>query len=58
VRAIFREYARSDAKELAASLTDKLREVTDDFLVRENKDRPEVLEQITGIASPPIVPES
>jgi HPt (histidine-containing phosphotransfer) domain-containing protein len=58
VRAIFREYARSDAKDLAASLTNKLREVTDDFLVRENKDRPEVLEQITGAAAPSIVPES
>ncbi len=58
VRAIFREYARSDAKELAASLTNKLREVTDDFLVRENKDRPEVLEQIIGSSSPSIVPES
>ena len=57
VRAIFREYARSDAKELAASLTNKLREVTDDFLVRENRDRPEVLEQIIGTAAPSIVPE-
>lgn len=58
VRAIFREYARSDAKELAASLTNKLREVTDDFLVRENKDRPEVIEQIIGSSAPSIVPES
>ena len=54
VRAIFREYARSDAKELAASLTTRLREVTDEFLVHENKDRPEVLEQIIG---PSIAPE-
>jgi HPt (histidine-containing phosphotransfer) domain-containing protein len=54
IRAIFREYSRSDAKKLAASLTDRLREVTDEFLMRENHDRPEVLEQIKG---PSIVPE-
>jgi len=54
VRAIYREYARSDAKELAASLTKKLRDVTDEFLVQENHDRPEVLEQLKG---PSIVPE-
>lgn len=48
VRAIFREYARSDAKELAAQLTKRLREVTDEFLIHENRDRPEVLEQIAG----------
>jgi len=53
VRAIYREYARSDAKELAASLTKRLREVTDEFLVHENRGRPEVLEQIAG---PSIVP--
>ena len=54
VRAIYREYARSDAKELATRLTTKLREVTDEFLVHENRDRPEVLEQIAG---PSVVPE-
>jgi HPt (histidine-containing phosphotransfer) domain-containing protein len=54
VRAIYREYARSDAVELAAQLTSRLREVTDEFLVYENRDRPDVLEQIMG---PPIVPE-
>ena len=54
VRAIYREYARSDAKELAASLTKRLREVTDEFLMRENHHRPEVLEQLKG---PSIVPE-
>jgi hypothetical protein len=54
VRAIFREYSRSDAKELAALLSGRLREVTDEFLIRENHDRPEVLEQITG---PSIVPD-
>ena len=45
VRAIFREYARSDAKDLAAALTRRLREVTDEFLVHENRDRPDVLER-------------
>ena len=54
MRAIYREYSRSDAIELAARLTKRLREVTDDFLVRENQHRPDVLEQIKG---PSIVPE-
>lgn len=54
VRAIYREYARSDAKELAVTLTERLRDVTDEFLIRENHDRPEVLEQLKG---PSIVPE-
>ncbi len=55
VRAIYREYARSDAKELAATLTARLREVTDEFLMHENRDRPEVLEQIKS-DSPTLVP--
>jgi HPt (histidine-containing phosphotransfer) domain-containing protein len=54
VRAIYREYARSDAKELASTLTKRLRDVTDEFLVRENHDRPDVLEQLKGLS---IVPE-
>jgi HPt (histidine-containing phosphotransfer) domain-containing protein len=54
VRAIYREYARSDAKELAAKLTKRLRVVTDEFLIRENRDQPDVLEQIRG---PSIAPE-
>ena len=54
VRAIYREYVRSDAKELALTLTKRLRDVTDEFLIRENHDRPEVLEQLKG---PSIVPE-
>ena len=54
VRAIYREYARSDAKDLATSLNARLREVTDEFLMRENHDRPDVLEQIKG---PSIAPE-
>ncbi len=54
VRAIYREYSRSDAEELAALLTGRLREVTDEYLIAENRDRPDVLEQITG---PSIAPE-
>lgn len=54
VRAIYREYSRSDAKVLAATLTFRLREVTDEFLIHQNRNRPDVLEQIRG---PSIVPE-
>jgi hypothetical protein len=54
VRAIYREYARSDAEQLAIRLTTTLHEVTDEFLRHENRDRPEVLEQLR---SPSIVPE-
>ncbi len=54
VRAIYREYSQSDAKELAATLTKRLRVVTDEFLMHENRGRPDVLEQIMG---PSIVPE-
>ena len=54
VRAIHREYSRSDAKDLAAVLTKRLREVTDEFLLHENRGRPDVLEQIMD---PPIAPE-
>jgi HPt (histidine-containing phosphotransfer) domain-containing protein len=53
VRAIHREYGQSDARKLAAALTKRLREVTDDFLLTENKDRPEVLRQLK---SPSIAP--
>jgi HPt (histidine-containing phosphotransfer) domain-containing protein len=48
VRAIIREYSRSDAKELSAMLTKRLREVTDEFLIHENRGRPEYLETIMG----------
>jgi len=54
VRAIYREYSRSDAEELARLLTGKLRDVTDEFLLYENRDRPEVLAQIQG---PPLALE-
>jgi HPt (histidine-containing phosphotransfer) domain-containing protein len=55
LRAIFREYTRSDAKQLAAELTKKLRGVTDEFLVHENRNRPDVVEQIMG--APSLAPE-
>ena len=55
VRAIHREYSTSDAEELAGMLTSRLREVTDEFLIFENRNRPDILEQIAG--GPSIVPE-
>ncbi len=54
VRAIYREYASSDAQEMAKQLTARLREVTDEFLLHENRDRPEVIEQIKA---PSLVPD-
>jgi HPt (histidine-containing phosphotransfer) domain-containing protein len=55
VRAIYREYSRSDAQDLAMILTGRLREVTDEFLIHENRGNPDILEQITG--GPSIIPE-
>ena len=54
IRAIHREHTRPDAKDLARTLTKRLREVTDDFLTAENRDRPDVLQRLRG---PSIVPE-
>ena len=53
VRAIIREKARPDIADIADKLTKRLREVTEEFLVRENKDRPDMLE---GILSPSLAP--
>lgn len=53
IRAIIREKARPDIVQVADALTKRLREVADDFLAQENKDRPDVL---AGIFAPPIVP--
>jgi len=53
VRAIAREHARSDVADVAGALTRRLREVTDEFLKRENAFRPDYLE---SIFSPPLVP--
>lgn len=53
VRAIIREKARPDIAQIADALTNRLREVTDEFLAQENKDRPDVL---ASILAPPIAP--
>jgi len=54
VRAIVRESARSDIGQIGASLFSRLRQVTDDFLLQENKHR---MDEMDGILSPPIAPE-
>jgi chemotaxis protein histidine kinase CheA len=46
VRAIAREYSRTDLTAIAGTLTRRLREVTDEFLRNENADRPDYLESI------------
>jgi HPt (histidine-containing phosphotransfer) domain-containing protein len=48
VRAIVREHADVDANTKATTLIRQLRAVTDEFLVHENKDRPDHLEAILG----------
>jgi HPt (histidine-containing phosphotransfer) domain-containing protein len=53
VRAIVREHDRPDVAAIAAALTGKLRAVTDEFLVKENRHRPDVLK---AIQSPTLVP--
>jgi hypothetical protein len=54
VRAIVREYARPDIGDIATILTRKLRRVSDEFLVHENRHRPDYLD---GLVSPPLVPD-
>jgi Hpt domain len=53
VRAIIREGSRPHAGATVAALTGRLREVTNEFLARENRDRPEAL---ADILSPPVAP--
>jgi HPt (histidine-containing phosphotransfer) domain-containing protein len=53
LRAIAREYSRPDLAEVAGALTTRLREVTDEFLKRENSFRPDYLE---SIFAPSLVP--
>jgi hypothetical protein len=53
VRAIVREYARPDIADVATALTHRLRLVSDDFLVHENRHRPGYLD---GLVSPPLAP--
>jgi HPt (histidine-containing phosphotransfer) domain-containing protein len=54
VRAIIRESARPGSADMAEELTKRLREVTEEFLTRENSDRPDYLD---GILAPPLAPE-
>lgn len=42
IRAIVREHSRSDIAQIAGTLTETLRAVTDEFLLAENAHRPEV----------------
>ena len=53
VRAIVREYSRQDILSIATALTQRLRQVTDEFLIAENRHRPEYLQ---AIISPPLAP--
>ena len=46
VRAIVREHGRADISAIATALTGKLRAVTDEFLIKENRHRPDVLKAI------------
>ncbi len=54
VRAIIREYARPDIADVATALTRRLRLVSDEFLVHENRHRPGYLD---GLISPPLAPD-
>ena len=53
VRAIIREVALRDAEKTATRLVTRLRQVTDDFLAHENRDRPDYLD---GVLAPPLSP--
>jgi hypothetical protein len=53
IRAIVRENLRTDIEEVAWNLTRRLREVTDEFLRHENRDRPEILKIVMA---PSLVP--
>jgi hypothetical protein len=53
VRAIIREGNRPDAGQTVAVLTRRLRDVTDEFLAHENRDR---LDELADILSPPVAP--
>lgn len=53
IRAITHKNTRGDGLKYAAQLAEKLRHVTDEFLLHENRDRPDVLETIL---SPSLAP--
>jgi len=50
VRAIVREHSRHDILQVASALTERLRQVTDEFLAAVNRHRPEYLESISSRA--------
>jgi chemotaxis protein histidine kinase CheA len=54
IRAIIRETTRPDAETVAQRLTNRLREVTEEFLRDENPDR---LDEIESTLSPPLSPD-
>lgn len=51
IRAIVREHGRADITTIASVLGSRLRQVTEEFLLQENRHRPEYLQ---SIASPPL----
>ena len=53
IRAITHRNTRGDGNKYAAALAEKLRQVTDEFLIHLNRDRPETLE---SILSPSLAP--
>jgi chemotaxis protein histidine kinase CheA len=53
IRAITHKNTRGDGMKYAAQLAEKLRHVTDEFLLHENRDRPDVIETIL---SPSLAP--
>jgi chemotaxis protein histidine kinase CheA len=53
ISAITHKNTRGDGMKYAAQLAEKLRHVTDEFLVHENRDRPDTLE---SILAPSLVP--
>jgi HPt (histidine-containing phosphotransfer) domain-containing protein len=57
VRAIIREDVREASDTIASQLANKLRRVTDEFLVHENRHRPGYLDGIVAMA-PPLVPHA
>jgi HPt (histidine-containing phosphotransfer) domain-containing protein len=54
VQAIVREQNRRDAATTATELSDRLRDVADEYLIHANRDRPEHLE---AVLAPSIVPD-
>lgn len=53
IRAITHRNTRGDGDKYAAQLAEKLRHVTDEFLIHENRDRPDTLESILSPALAP-----